>query len=49
MDDIVPSARVVPFDEVTTHLPADTPKVTPDEREDAIRYRREGFINLYGE
>jgi hypothetical protein len=33
-------ARVVPFDELAVHLPADTPSVDSDERRDEIRRRQ---------
>jgi hypothetical protein len=49
MDDIVPSVRKVGFDEVMAQLPPDTATVTPKERDESIRYRREGFVKLYGE
>jgi hypothetical protein len=35
----VPAARVVPFDEVTAALPADTRRMTPEDRRDAIALR----------
>lgn len=37
-----PSLVKVPFAEVRDHLPADTPVVTPDERREQLRRRREG-------
>lgn len=48
-DDIVPAVRKVGFDEIADNLPADTTTVTPEERDAAIRHRREGFVRLYGE
>jgi hypothetical protein len=33
-------ALVVPFDDLAVHLPADTPRVDPDERRDEIRRRQ---------
>lgn len=38
-DPPLPQVRVVPFDEVRTHLPGDTPVVTAGERDDAMRQR----------
>ena len=49
MDDIVPTVSKVGFDEVMANLPPGTPTLTPQQRESAISYRREGFIKLYGE
>jgi hypothetical protein len=49
MDAIVPSVRKVKFDDIVASLPEDTVRMTPEEREAAIRYRREGFVRLYGE
>ncbi|MBX6387766.1 MAG: DUF1214 domain-containing protein [Frankia sp.] len=37
-----PTIRKVPFDEIRKHLPADTPVVTPQERAEQLRRRREG-------
>jgi hypothetical protein len=37
-----PTMIKVPFAEVRDHLPSDTPVVTPDERAEALRVRREG-------
>ena len=37
-----PTIKKVPFADVRRHLPADTPVVTPAEREEQLRIRREG-------
>jgi hypothetical protein len=37
-----PATKKVPFDEVRRHLPADTPVVTPAERQENLAVRREG-------
>jgi hypothetical protein len=37
-----PTVTKVPFAEVRDHLPADTPVVTPEERREQLRARREG-------
>jgi hypothetical protein len=37
----VPSIELVPFAELRSHLPADTPVVTPEQRRDQLRARRE--------
>jgi hypothetical protein len=37
-----PTIKKVPFAEVRRHLPRDTPVITPAEREDQLRIRREG-------
>ena len=37
-----PTTRKVPFAEVRKHLPPDTPVVTPAERKEQLRHRREG-------
>ncbi len=37
-----PTIKKVPVADVREHLPADTPVVTPDERQRAARVRREG-------
>ena len=37
-----PTMRKVPFAELRDHLPADTPVVTPEERREGLRRRREG-------
>jgi hypothetical protein len=37
-----PTIKKVPFAEVREHLPADTPVVTPEERKEQLRIRREG-------
>jgi hypothetical protein len=37
-----PTVRKVPFSEIRKHLPADTPVVTPAERKEQLRIRREG-------
>jgi hypothetical protein len=49
MDAIVPSVRKVRLDQLDAHLPAQTARVTGQERAAAIAYRREGFVKLYGE
>lgn len=37
-----PTITKVPFADVRAHLPADTPVVTPEERQEQLRVRREG-------
>jgi hypothetical protein len=37
-----PTIKKVPFAEIRSHLPADTPTVTPEERKELLRVRREG-------
>jgi hypothetical protein len=37
-----PTIKKVPVAEVRDHLPPDTPVVTPDERREQLRRRREG-------
>jgi hypothetical protein len=37
-----PAIKKVPFADVRNHLPADTPAVTPEERREQLRIRREG-------
>jgi hypothetical protein len=37
-----PILTKVPFADIRDHLPADTPTVTPDERKESMRIRREG-------
>ncbi len=37
-----PTYKKVPFDQIRDHLPADTPVITPDERREHLRLRREG-------
>jgi hypothetical protein len=37
-----PTTKKVPFDEIREHLPIDTPVVTPEERKEQLRRRREG-------
>ena len=37
-----PTIKKVPFADIRDHLPADTPIVTPDERRELLRTRREG-------
>jgi hypothetical protein len=39
-----PTVVKVPLAEVRDHLPADTPVVTPDERDEQLRARREGAL-----
>lgn len=48
-DAVVPGVRKVKFDDVMSCLPADTTWITPAEREEILRYRRDGFVKLYGE
>jgi Protein of unknown function (DUF1214) len=43
----VPVTRKVMFAELNNHLPADTVRVTEEERTKAIEYRREGLRRLY--
>lgn len=38
----VPTLKKVKLADLRSHLPAETPKVTPDERQQALRRRREG-------
>lgn len=38
----LPSLKKVPFDDLRSHLPEDTPSVTPAEREQSLRLRRRG-------
>jgi hypothetical protein len=49
MDAIVPTVEKVKLDQVTASLPPDTSMVTPAQRDAALRFRREGFVRLYGE
>ena len=37
-----PTLRIVPAAELRSHLPADTPLVTPEQRDEMIRNRRRG-------
>jgi hypothetical protein len=37
-----PTMIKVPFADIRKHLPEDTPVVTPEERRDQLRLRREG-------
>jgi hypothetical protein len=39
---VLPTLTVMPFAQVRSHLPADTPVVTPVERQRSLRKRREG-------
>ena len=48
-ENVVPSLRLVKFNEVLNTLPSDTSMVTPDQRQTALEYRREGYTRLYGE
>jgi hypothetical protein len=43
----VPSLRLVPFDDVADHLPADTARLTPDERAESLRRRRRGALRRF--
>ena len=43
----VPTLELVPFDEVTDHLPADTSRVTSEERSDLLRRRRRGALRRF--
>jgi len=47
--EVVPRVTKVAFADIDKHLPADTRKVTPAQRADALRWRREGFLKLHGE
>ena len=46
---IVPNVRKVSFDRVLANLPERTFIVTPEQREENLKYRREGFVKMYGE
>jgi hypothetical protein len=48
-DPVVPKIRVVKFSGVMANLPTDTTMVTPEQRQAALTYRRDGFVRLYGE
>jgi len=39
----VPTLRCVPADELRRHIPTDTPAVTPQQRDEALRARRRGM------
>jgi hypothetical protein len=41
--EIKPTAKVVPFSDVRDHLPADTPTVSAEEREETLRERNRGY------
>jgi len=45
----VPATRKVKFSQILESLPSDTSKVTPSQREQALKRRREGFLKLHGE
>ncbi|MET0988393.1 MAG: hypothetical protein ABW034_23585 [Steroidobacteraceae bacterium] len=42
-----PALRVVKAAELRKHLPADTPRITSEQRRDALEHRRQGFLRLY--
>lgn len=44
----IPSVKKVPLAELRNHLPADTPVVTPEERAEALRRRRDASLARYG-
>ncbi|NKI16046.1 DUF1214 domain-containing protein [Spongiibacter sp. KMU-166] len=46
---VVPDVMKVKLDKLLDYLPGDTALVSPEERKAAIRYRREGFVRMYGE
>ncbi|RNL66792.1 DUF1214 domain-containing protein [Zhongshania marina] len=46
---VVPSVKKVKLIDVMNYLPADTKTISKEERRAAIRYRREGFVSMYGE
>lgn len=48
-DTIVPAVRKVKFNDIMANLPADTATLTPEQRQAAVAYRREGFVKMYGE
>ncbi len=48
-ENVIPTLRVVKFSDVSAQLPNDTVYVTPQERQAALEYRREGYTKLYGE
>ena len=48
-ENIVPTVRKVPFDEVMAYLPDGTATATPEQRAADLAYRREGFVRMYGE
>jgi hypothetical protein len=37
-----PTIKKVPFTDIRDHLPSDTPVVTPEQRKEQLRTRREG-------
>lgn len=47
--EVVPKVRKASFADVASHLPKDTRTVTPAERAEALRLRRQGFLKLHGE
>lgn len=46
---VTPIVRKVKFKDVMANLPADTATVTPEQRQAALNYRRDGFRKVYGE
>ena len=45
----VPSTRKVKFADVAASLPADTPRISPSERQAELDLRRRGYLQLHGE
>ena len=48
-DSIVPVAKKIKLYELEANLPADTVRVTPEQRAAHLAHRRTGFVALYGE
>ena len=48
-DPVVPMVRKVKLSDLMADLPADTEMVTPEQRQVAVQYRRDGFVKLYRE
>jgi hypothetical protein len=45
----VPTIRRVKYADFSKHLPVDTKRVTPEERQQALRNRKQGLLKLLGE
>jgi hypothetical protein len=45
----VPTAKIVGRDRIASALPAETPRITPDERRRRLAIRRESVLRRYGE